>query len=128
MRNQKSLAGFTLIEILVVLTIIAILLTLVAPRYFDSVDRSKEKVLRHDLIVMRSAIDQYLGDRNEYPNSLQDLVDGRYLREVPVDPITDRRDTWVFSEPTNNEYEGNIADVFSGSPLISSEGTPYAEW
>lgn len=128
MRNKHSFAGFTLIEILVVLTIIAILLTLVAPRYFDSVDRSKEKVLRHDLIVMRSAIDQYLGDRNEYPNSLQDLVDGRYLREVPVDPITDRRDTWVFSEPTTNEYEGSIADVFSGSPLISSEGTPYAEW
>ena len=128
MRNKKSLAGFTLIEILVVLTIIAILLTLVAPRYFDSVDRSKEKVLRHDLIVMRSAIDQYLGDRNEYPNSLQDLVDGRYTRHVPVDPITDRHDTWVFSEPTTNEYEGSIADVFSGSPLISSEGTPYAEW
>ncbi|MCB2426955.1 type II secretion system protein [Methylophaga pinxianii] len=128
MRNKHSFAGFTLIEILVVLTIIAILLTLVAPRYFDSVDRSKEKVLRHDLIVMRSAIDQYLGDRNEYPNSLQDLVDGRYLREVPVDPITDRRDTWVFSEPKTNEYEGSIADVFSGSPLISSEGTPYAEW
>lgn len=128
MWNKKSFAGFTLIEILVVLTIIAILLTLVAPRYFDSVDRSKEKVLRHDLIVMRSAIDQYLGDRNEYPNSLQDLVDGRYLREVPVDPITDQRDTWVFSEPTTNEHEGSIADVFSGSPLISSEGTPYAEW
>lgn len=128
MRNKHSFRGFTLIEILVVLTIIAIMLTLVAPRYFDSVDRSKEKVLRHDLIVMRSAIDQYLGDRNEYPDSLQDLVDGRYLREVPVDPITDRRDTWVFSEPNSNEYEGSIADVFSGSPLISSEGTPYAEW
>lgn len=128
MRNKQSFSGFTLIEILVVLTIIAVLLTLVAPRYFDSVDRSKEKVLRHDLIVMRSAIDQYLGDRNEYPNSLQDLVDGRYLREVPVDPITDRRDTWVLNEPSTNEYDGNVADVFSGSPLISSEGTPYAEW
>src|SRR5690554_6252252 len=128
MRNRNSLAGFTLIEILVVLTIIAILLTLVAPRYFDSIERSKEKVLRHDLIVMRSAIDQYLGDRNEYPNTLQDLVDGRYLREVPVDPITERRDTWVFSKPTTNEYDGSIADVFSGSPLISSEGTLYAEW
>ncbi|THK41206.1 prepilin-type N-terminal cleavage/methylation domain-containing protein [Methylophaga sp. SB9B] len=128
MHKKNLSAGFTLIEILVVLTIIAVLLSLVAPRYFDSVDRSKENVLRHDLIVMRSAIDQYLGDKNQYPNSLQDLVDGRYLREVPVDPLTDRRDTWVFSKPATNDYEGSIADVFSGSPLISSEGTPYAEW
>lgn len=125
---KKNLSsGFTLVEILVVLTIIAILLSLVTPRYFDSIDRSKEKVLRHDLIVMRSAIDQYLGDRNAYPNSLQNLVDSRYLRDVPVDPITDRRDTWVFTPP-KKEFDGKIADVNSGSTLISSEGTPYAEW
>lgn len=127
MKNRNSLAGFTLIEILVVLTIIAILLSLVAPRYFDSIDRSKEKVLRHDLIVMRSAIDQYFGDTNTYPNSLQDLVDGKYLRHVPVDPITDQIDTWVFTPP-KKEFDGKIADVNSGSPLMSSEGTPYAEW
>ena len=128
MENKKTLMGFTIIGFLIAAILISLILTLAAPQYMQSVDRSKEKVLRHDLIVMRSAIDQYLGDRNEYPNSLQDLVDGRYLREVPVDPITDQRDTWVFSKPTTNEHEGSIADVFSGSPLISSEGTPYAEW
>jgi len=99
----------------VVLTIIAILLSLVAPRYFASIDRSKEKVLRHDLIVMRSAIDQYFADKNAYPDTLEQLVDGRYLREVPVDPITDRRDTWVFTPPKDSYYEGDIANVYSGS-------------
>ncbi|EGL55346.1 putative secretion system X protein GspG-like 2 [Methylophaga aminisulfidivorans MP] len=125
---MKTNKGFTLVEILVVLTIIAILLSLVAPRYFASIDRSKEKVLRHDLIVMRSAIDQYFADRNAYPDTLEQLVDGRYLREVPVDPITDRRDTWVFTPPKDSYYEGDIANVYSDSELISSEGTPYAEW
>src|SRR5690606_37755703 len=104
------------------------ILILAAPQYFESVDRSKEKVLRHDLIVMRSAIDQYLNEHNDYPSSLQDLVEGQYLREVPTDPITEKSDTWIFSKPISNEYAGEIAYVFSGSSLISSEGTPYAEW
>ena len=125
---MKTSKGFTLVEILVVLTIIAILLSLVAPRYFASIDRSKEKVLRHDLIVMRIAIDQYFADRNAYPDTLEQLVEGRYLREVPVDPITERRDTWVFTPPKDSYYEGDIANVYSGSESISSEGTPYAEW
>jgi general secretion pathway protein G len=128
MQNKNSFTGFTVIKLLVVLILSAIMLTLVAPRHFDSLDSSKEKVLRHDLIVMRSAIDEYLRDKNEYPNSLQDLVDGQYLREVPIDPITDRSDSWVFSAPISDEYGGSIADVFSGSSLTSSEGTSYAEW
>lgn len=125
---MKTNKGFTLVEILVVLTIIAILLSIVTPRYFASIDRSKEKVLRHDLIVMRSAIDQYVADKNAYPDTLEQLVDGRYLREVPVDPITDRRDSWVFTPPKDSYYDGDIANVYSGSELMSSEGTPYAEW
>lgn len=128
MRNKKIFSGFTLIGFLIIVVLIAVIMTLAAPHYMQSVDRSKEKVLRHDLIVMRSAIDQYLNDHNEYPSSLQELVEGQYLREVPIDPITDREDTWVFSKPISNEYAGSIADVFSGSPMISSEGTPYAEW
>lgn len=128
MWNKNIFSGFTLIGFLIIVVLIAVIMTLTAPQYMQSADRSKEKVLRHDLIVMRSAIDQYLNDHNEYPSSLQELVEGQYLREVPIDPITDREDTWVFSKPISNEYAGSIADVFSGSPLISSEGTPYAEW
>lgn len=128
MENKKTLMGFTIIGFLIAAILISLILTLAAPQYMQSVDRSKEKVLRHDLIVMRSAIDQYLNDHNEYPSSLQELVEDQYLREVPIDPITDREDTWIFSKPISDEYAGSIADVFSGSPLISSEGTPYAEW
>lgn len=128
MQNKKSFTGFTFIGLLIIVLLIAMILILAAPQYFESVDRSKEKVLRHDLIVMRSAIDQYLNEHNDYPSSLQDLVEGQYLREVPTDPITEKSDTWIFSKPISNEYAGEIADVFSGSSLISSEGTPYAEW
>jgi general secretion pathway protein G len=128
MQYKRLTTGFTLIEILVVLTIIAIMMSLVAPRYFNSIDRSKEKVLQHDLIVMREAIDMYVSDRNIYPDTLQDLVDGKYLRAIPVDPITDRADTWIFTPPKGDEFEGKMADIHSGSPLISSNGTAYEEW
>lgn len=128
MRFKRIHYGFTLIEILVVLTIIAILLSLVAPRYFNSIDRSKEKVLRHDLIVVRDAIDKFYSDRNVYPSSLQDLVQGKYLRDVPIDPVTDRADTWIFIAPTESGVEGGIADIQSGSQRVSSDGTLYAEW
>ncbi|MGJ8620922.1 MAG: type II secretion system protein [Methylophilaceae bacterium] len=126
--KQEQNKGFTLIEILVVLAIIAILLSLVSPRYFNSIDRSKEKVLRHDLLVMRDAIDQFYSDKNAYPNHLEDLVQGRYLREIPIDPITDRMDTWVFVAPFEKGVEGEMADIHSGSQLISSDGSAYAEW
>lgn len=128
MSYKHQSGGFTLVEILVVLTIIAILLSLVAPRYFNSIDRSKEKVLRHDLVVMRDAIDKFYSDRNAYPDTLQDLVQGKYLRDIPVDPITDRTDTWILSPPTDNEIEGEVADIHSGSPRMASDGTVYGEW
>ena len=128
MRNGIVNHGFTLIEILVVLTIIGVLLSLVTPRYFDSIDRSKEKVLRHDLQVMREAIDHYVSDRNAYPDALEDLVDAHYLRAVPVDPITDRKDTWILVAPEDAFYEGNVADVHSGSEQMASDGSLYAEW
>jgi len=128
MQFKRINSGFTLVEILVVLTIIAILLSLVAPRYFSSIDRSKEKILRHDLVVMRDAIDQFYSDRNTYPDTLQDLVQGKYLRDIPIDPITDRADTWLLSPPTEDEVEGEIADVHSGSQDIASDGTLYGEW
>lgn len=128
MLNKKSFTGFTIIGLLIIVFLIVLILTLAAPQYVESIDRSKEEVLRHDLIVMRSAIDQYLNEHNDYPSSLQDLVERQYLREVPIDPFTDRNNTWVLVKPISNEYTGGISDVYSGSPLISSEGTPYAEW
>ena len=128
MEYKKTLMSFSLREILVLLIPVVILLLFLAPRYLESINTSKENLLRHELIVMRSAIDQYLVDKNKYPDTLESLVEENYLRLVPIDPITSRNDTWVISKPTSSDYDGSIADVNSGSNLISSEGTPYAEW
>lgn len=120
--------GFTLIEVLVVLAIIATLLSLVAPRYFDSINRAKETTLKHDLITMRRAIDQFYSDKNAYPDSLEEIVQQKYLRELPQDPITESKLTWLFTAPPDLESKGNIYDVHSGSPEIATDGTPYATW
>jgi general secretion pathway protein G len=121
--------GFTLIEILVVLAIIATLLSLVAPRYFDSMNRSKEKILKNDLVVIRGAIDQYYSDKNAYPDALEDLVQHKYLREMPVDPITDSAKTWLFSPPPLEiEAKGTIYDIHSGSQDLASDGSHYVDW
>ena len=128
MRNKHSNNGFTLIEILVVLAIIAMLLSLVTPRYFDSMSRSKEKILKNDLIVIREAIDKYYSDKNVYPDSMEDLVQYKYLRELPVDPITDSPVTWQFSPPPDIEMKGAIYDIHSGSQELASDGSHYADW
>ncbi|PPC88756.1 MAG: type II secretion system protein G [Methylotenera sp.] len=120
--------GFTLIEVLVVLAIIATLLSIVTPRYFDSINRAKENTLRHDLITMREAIDQFYSDKNAYPDSLEEIVQQKYLRELPEDPITESKLTWLFTAPPDLEAKGNIYDVHSGSPEIATDGTPYATW
>lgn len=119
--------GFTLIELLVVMTIIATLLTLAVPRYFTSVERSKEEVLRTDLNVMREAIDKYYGDKGKYPDTLDDLVSQRYLRTLPRDPITDSRETWVVIPPEDPSL-GGVYDVRSGAPGDSLEGEAYGDW
>ncbi|WP_199065089.1 type II secretion system protein [Chitinimonas sp. BJB300] len=124
--RQKQ-AGFTLIELLVAMAIIATLLTLVTPRYYGSVDRARETVLRDDLASMRRVIDQFQGDRGRYPQSLQELVELRYLREIPIDPITERRDSWRIVAP-GAESKGNVADVKSGAPGKAADGTSYADW
>ena len=120
--------GFTLIEVLVVLAIIATLLSLVTPRYFDTISRSKETTLRHDLIIMRDAIDKFYSDKNVYPNSLDEMVQHKYLRAIPEDPITESQLTWVFTAPPDIEAKGSIYDIHSGSVDIAMDGTPYATW
>lgn len=125
--NVHRRRGFTLVELLIVLAIIATLLTIAVPRYFGSLEKSKEAALRQSLQVMREAIDKHMADTGRYPDNLDDLVSKRYLRAIPVDPITESKDSWK----TLSRGEGGppgIFDVRSGAPGEGLDGTPYANW
>ena len=124
---KPAARGFTLVELLVVMVIIALLLTLAVPRYFNHLESSRDTILRQDLAVMRDAIDKYHGDRGRYPDSLEELVNARYLRAVPVDPITERADTWQIVAPSGDDT-GAVYDIRSGAPGTAVDGSPYAEW
>lgn len=124
---QKKVMGFTLIELLVVMSIIAILLTIAVPRYFGSVDRSKEVALRQNLNVMRDAIDKFKGDTGAYPETLDDLVAKKYLRAIPVDPLTDSAVTWQVTSPPDSKLSG-VYDVKSGSSATARDGSNYRDW
>ena len=119
--------GFTLIELVIVLTIIALLLTIAAPRYFHSVDRSKETVLKSNLAMTRDALDKYYGDNGKYPDQLAMLVTKKYLRSLPLDPITESTATWVIVPPDTPE-KGGVLDIRSGAQGNGADGTPYSEW
>jgi general secretion pathway protein G len=121
--------GFTLIELIVVMAIVALLVSIAAPRYFRSVDRARENTLRTSLNVMRNAIDQHAADRGQYPDSLAALADARYLREVPEDPMTGRRDSWiVLPAPPGSSLTGSVFDVVSGASSPASDQRLYADW
>lgn len=121
--------AFTLIELLVVMAIIATLLTIAVPRYFNSVDRSKEVVLKQSLTVMRDAIDKFYADNGRYPDRLEDLVEKRYIRALPVDPLTETAASWVVvAAPADAVGKGNVYDVKSGASGASADGTSYADW
>lgn len=120
--------GFTLIELMVVMTIIAILLTLVAPRYFNHVDRAKEAALKQTLATTRDAIDKFHADTSTYPENLDQLVSRRYLRTLPIDPLTDSADTWVLLPPPPAQGASGIWDIHSGADGEGADGKPYAEW
>lgn len=120
-------SGFTLIELLVVMTIVAVLLTLVAPRYFRHVDNTREVVLRQNLEQVRDAIDKFRADSGKLPASLEDLVDKRYLRSLPVDPITESNSTWTLISAKSGEPTG-LADIRSGAPGKAADGSLYANW
>lgn len=117
--------GFTLVELLVVLAIIATLLALAAPRYFQHVERAREAVLRENLATMREAIDHYHGDTGKWPEHIEALVDKRYLRAVPVDPITESNRTWVEVAPPEGT---GVQDVRSGAEGTGLDGILYSEW
>lgn len=127
MRRVRS-AGFTLMELMVVMAIIASLLTLALPRYFHSVERSREAVLRQDLSIMRDAIDKFFADRGRYPATLEELAEQRYLRKVPPDPITDSTSTWIVIAPPEGDAQEGVYDVRSGAPGRSRDGEAYEEW
>jgi general secretion pathway protein G len=121
--------GFTLIELIVVMAIVALLVSIAAPRYLQSLDRAREASLRSSLQVMRHAIDQYAADRGHYPDSLQALVDSRYLRQVPEDPVTGQADSWVLLAPApDSMVTGAVWDLRSGAAGRARDGGLYADW
>jgi len=127
-RSVVRQLGFTLIELLVVLTIVAVLLTLAAPQFLPNINKAKEAALKEDLATMRDAIDKYYSDKGAYPNSLNDLVDGKYLRKIPVDPLTDSPTTWIPVAPANQGEAGQVANIESGAPGKARDGSTFSTW
>jgi general secretion pathway protein G len=133
LKNRKlSQSGFTLIELLIVMTIIGILASIVVPNYQRNLIKAREAVLMEDLYQMRRAIDAYFADHISYPDSLDDLVASKYLRDLPRDPFTQASDTWEEVPPTpsieGEIAEGGLEDVHSGSDLVGLNGIPYRDW
>ncbi len=126
--NGKRRQGFTLVEITVVMAIIVTILAIAVPQFATAIVRSKEAVLMSNLFTMRSVIDQYTYDKEEPPQSLDDLVREGYLREIPVDPFTEDRDSWEVITDTGPTGQSGVYDVRSGSERQSLSGTPYKEW
>jgi general secretion pathway protein G len=129
---KKRRLGFTLIELMIVMAIVAVLMSVAIPIYSRSIQRSKESVLKNNLFTLRTVIDEYTYDKQKAPQSLEDLVSDGYLRQVPVDPMTGTADSWkiIMEDATNtvNQTEPGIFDVRSGSDKTSLEGTPYSDW
>lgn len=131
MKRRKN-SGFTLIELMIVISIILILVSIAVPIYNQSIIRAKEAVLRQDLYAMRSVIDQYSIDKGKAPQSLDDLVQAGYLKEIPVDPICNSKDQWQVQNEdvlqSIDQDEPGISDVHSGCPGTGSDGTAYSTW
>ena len=130
--HRRTARGFTLIELMVVMSLITILASIGLTVYANSVTRAKEAVLKEDLYRMRQAIDQYYADKNRYPEAIEALVADKYLREIPVDPFTSSATTWqtvqADIDPSNISAGPGIYDVHSGAPGVGLDGTNYSEW
>jgi general secretion pathway protein G len=124
---KKRARGFTLIELLVVLGIVALLLTLAVPRFFPSVDKTRETILAENLRTTRTVIDQFYADTGRYPESLEQLVEKKYLPHLPFDPVADSDALWVIVPP-EDPTRGNVADLHSGAEGKGRNGKPYSEW
>jgi general secretion pathway protein G len=119
--------GFTLIELLVVMSIVAILLTIAVPRYFSGVDQSREVVLKQNLVAVREALDKFHADTGAFPESIEALVEKRYLKSLPVDPVTESSATWLIVAP-EPPYRGKVFDIRSGAPGTAQDGSEYRSW
>jgi general secretion pathway protein G len=124
---KRIVRGFTLIELLIVMAIIGTLLTIAVPRYFHTLQRARETVLRHDLAILREAIDKYYADLGKYPDTLPALPEKHYLRALPVDPYTKLADSWTTVLSEDPDHPG-IRDVHSGAAEVATDGTPFASW
>lgn len=120
-------AGFTLIELLVALAIVALLMSIVVPRYFGSLARAEEATLQENLYLLRDALDKHFADAGRYPATLEELVTKRYLRKIPADPITRSPGTWVVVAPPDPQ-QGGVYDIKSGATGAGRDGRPYAQW
>ena len=131
---KRGNRGFTLIELMIVISIILILVSVALPAYNQSIVRARESVLKQNLFTLRSVISQYTLDKQKAPQSLDDLISAGYLKQLPVDPMTGHNDTWAPEQEENTvmsideQDQGGIIDVHSGSEAISSEGTAYNTW
>ncbi|MEO5956026.1 MAG: prepilin-type N-terminal cleavage/methylation domain-containing protein [Nitrospiraceae bacterium] len=124
-RAWRGLDGFTMIELMIVVSIIGILATLAAPTYQASVVKAREAALRQDLSTLRDVLDQHKADQGKYPPSLSAMVGTGYLRAIPKDPLTGSTTTW---QEVSDPVEGGVVDVFSGSEFVGTNGTPYNRW
>ena len=132
MRRHRTQSGFTLIELMIVMSIIGILATLAIPSFMVAIKHAREAVLKEDLQTMRAAIDSYTMDKQKAPQSLDDLIQDGYLKSIPEDPMTHSKDSWVTDTSdamySLDETEPGINDVHSGSDAMGSDGQPYSSW